>query len=87
LDKAVVEMKKDPSVKFQLDGHSSAEGSEQHNMDLSVERANSVKTYLVNSGVDAGSLSIKGYGESKPLNANKTEEERSVNRRVEIHKQ
>ncbi|TWR24605.1 OmpA family protein [Mucilaginibacter achroorhodeus] len=86
LDKAVAEMKKDASVNFQLNGNSSAEGSEQHNMDLSVERANSVKTYLVNSGIDASRLIVKGFGESKPLNGNKTEEERAVNRRVEIQK-
>lgn len=79
-------MKKDASVNFQLNGNSSAEGSEQHNMDLSVERANSVKTYLVNSGIDASRLIVKGFGESKPLNGNKTEEERAVNRRVEIQK-
>ncbi|MFD0792739.1 OmpA family protein [Mucilaginibacter litoreus] len=87
LDKAVVEMKKDPSVKFQLDGHSSAEGTDQHNMELSVERANSVKTYLVNSGISADNLSVKGYGESKPVAPNTTEENRALNRRVEIHKQ
>ncbi|HEK19676.1 OmpA family protein [Mucilaginibacter sp. 44-25] len=86
LDKAVAEMKKDPSVKFELDGNSSAEGTEQHNMELSIERANAVKTYLVNSGVDADNLVVKGFGVTKPLNNNKTEEERALNRRVEIHK-
>lgn len=87
LDKAATEMKKDPSVKFVLNGNSSAEGSDEHNMTLSVERANSVKTYLVNSGVNIDVLTAKGFGETKPIADNKTEEGRSLNRRVEIKKQ
>ncbi|MDB5062688.1 MAG: hypothetical protein JWP67_2531 [Mucilaginibacter sp.] len=87
LDKAAAEMKKDPSVKFVLNGNSSAEGSDEHNMTLSVERANSVKTYLVNSGVNIDVLTAKGFGETKPIADNKTEEGRSLNRRVEIKKQ
>lgn len=87
LDKAASEMKKDASVKFVLNGHSSAEGSEEHNMSLSVERANAVKTYLVNTGVSADNLSVKGYGESKPVTSNTDEASRALNRRVEIKKQ
>lgn len=87
LDKAAAEMKKDPSVKFVLNGNSSAEGSDEHNMTLSVERANAVKTYLVNSGVNIDVLTAKGFGETKPIADNKTEEGRSLNRRVEIKKQ
>lgn len=77
-------MKKDPSVKFVLNGNSSAEGSEAHNMSLSVERANSVKTYLVNTGVSTDVLAVKGYGESKPISPNTDEASRALNRRVEI---
>src|SRR5581483_673786 len=47
LDKIAVEMKKDPSVKFIVNGYASIEGTEQHNMQLSEDRANSVKAYLV----------------------------------------
>jgi OOP family OmpA-OmpF porin len=84
LDKAAAEMKKDPSVKFVLNGNSSAEGTDEHNMSLSIERANAVKTYLVNTGVNGGNLDVKGYGESKPVTSNATEEGRALNRRVEI---
>jgi OOP family OmpA-OmpF porin len=87
LDKAAAEMKKDPSVKFALNGNSSAEGTDEHNMTLSVERANAVKTYLVNSGVNIDVLTAKGFGETKPIADNKTEEGRALNRRVEIKKQ
>jgi OOP family OmpA-OmpF porin len=87
LDKAAAEMKKDPSVKFALNGNSSAEGTDEHNMTLSIERANAVKTYLVNSGVNTDVLIAKGFGETKPIADNKTEEGRALNRRVEIKKQ
>ncbi|GAA4094347.1 hypothetical protein GCM10022392_16320 [Mucilaginibacter panaciglaebae] len=87
LDKAAAEMKKDPTVKFVLNGHASAEGTDAHNMALSVERANSVKTYLVNSGVSGDNLIVKGYGDKKPIADNNTEPGRARNRRVEIKKQ
>lgn len=84
LDQAAAEMKKDRTVKFVLNGNSSAEGTDQRNMELSVERANSVKLYLVNSGVSGDNLDIKGLGESNPIADNKTEDGRVLNRRVEI---
>lgn len=67
-----------------LEGHASAEGTESYNQRLSERRANSVKKYLVNAGVDSGSLTTTGYGESQPVASNDTEEGRSQNRRVEI---
>ena len=87
LDNAAAEMKKDPSAKFVLNGNSSAEGSYDHNMALSIERANAVKLYLVNTGISGDNLSIKGLGESKPIADNGTEDGRKLNRRVEIKKQ
>jgi len=84
LEQAVVEMKKDASVKYIINGHSSAEGSAAHNMSLSIDRANSVKSFLVNAGIDAANFSIKGYGQTVPANSNDTEEGKSLNRRVEI---
>ena len=86
MDRAIAEMKKDPSVKFVLNGNASAEGTPQHNMSLSVERANAVKTYLVNSGINADNLRTVGNGESKPIADNNTEAGRAQNRRVEIKK-
>jgi len=87
LDKAAAEMKKDPSAKFKLSGYASAEGTDEHNMQLSVDRANAVKAYLVNSGVSADALTAKGYGESNPVADNTTEAGRVINRRVEMKKQ
>jgi outer membrane protein OmpA-like peptidoglycan-associated protein len=84
LDKAAAEIKKDPSAKFIINGHSSAEGTPEHNMSLSVDRANSVKSYLVNAGVNAANLSIKGHGSEVPMTSNDTEAGKMLNRRVEI---
>jgi OOP family OmpA-OmpF porin len=84
LDKIVAEMKKDPNARFMINGHSSAEGSAAHNQSLSEDRANAVKGYLTNAGINGGNLEVKGWGESKPLTNNTSEEGRSLNRRVEI---
>jgi OOP family OmpA-OmpF porin len=84
LDQIVREMKKDPSVKFTINGHASLEGSAEHNMALSVDRANAVKLYLVNAGISPDNLTAQGFGATKPVATNETEEGRSQNRRVEI---
>jgi OOP family OmpA-OmpF porin len=86
MDRAASEMKKDLSVKFVLNGNASAEGTDAHNMSLSVERATAVKAYLVNSGIPADNLTVKGYGDKKPVADNGTEAGRVRNRRVEIKK-
>jgi OOP family OmpA-OmpF porin len=70
----------------ELDGFASSEGTAAHNMRLSRDRANSVKTYLVNSGVSAKKLKVKAYGETHPIADNSTEEGRIKNRRVEFKK-
>ena len=69
-----------------LNGYASSEGTAAHNLRLSKDRANSVKTYLVNSGVDAKRIKVKGYGETHPIADNSTEEGRVLNRRVEFKK-
>jgi OOP family OmpA-OmpF porin len=87
LDKAAAQMKIDPSAKFALKGYASAEGTAAHNMELSVDRANAVKAYLINSGVNTDNITAQGYGESNPVADNTTEAGRILNRRVEISKQ
>lgn len=84
LDRAAIEIKKDPEAKITLNGHSSAEGTPEHNMSLSVDRANAVKSYLVNTGLAAEKFAIKGFGSTVPLTSNSTEEGKALNRRVEI---
>ncbi len=84
LDKVSSMLRSDKAKSIQLDGHASAEGTDAYNMQLSIDRANAVKTYLVNSGVDAKRISVKGHGESRPIASNATEEGRVKNRRVEF---
>lgn len=86
LDKVAGALKKDPSAKFMIHGHSSIEGSAEHNMSLSVDRANSVKLYLLNAGVSSKNLTVKGFGATQPITSNNTEEGRAANRRVEFQK-
>ncbi|MBS1530370.1 MAG: OmpA family protein [Bacteroidetes bacterium] len=86
LDKAAAEMKKDPSATFVMKGYASSEGTPEHNMTLSQDRANSVKAYLVNSGIPAANITAKGYGTANPVADNSTEAGRVLNRRVEMKK-
>ncbi len=69
--------------KVAVNGYASSEGTAAYNLKLSKDRANSVKTYLVNSGVNASQVVTKGYGEANPIASNDTEEGRIQNRRVE----
>ena len=87
LDKLSSDLKANSSAMVQLDGHASAEGTEEYNMSLSRDRANSVKTYLVNSGIAASRIAVTAYGESRPVASNATEAGRSENRRVEFKQQ
>jgi len=69
--------------KVTVSGYASSEGTAAYNLKLSKDRANSVKTYLVNSGVNASQVATKGLGEANPIATNDTEEGRIQNRRVE----
>ena len=84
LDKLSSDLRSNSSARVQLDGHASSEGTTEYNMTLSRDRANSVKTYLVNSGVAASRISTTAFGESRPVASNATEEGRMQNRRVEF---
>jgi OmpA-OmpF porin, OOP family len=65
-------------------GHTDDVGSEQYNMDLSLERANSVAEYLIKNGVNPTRLQIQGFGKQSPIKKGTDEATRAINRRVEI---
>ncbi|WP_421813236.1 OmpA family protein [Flagellimonas sp.] len=74
-----------PTAKFTVEGHTDSVGSESLNQKLSEERANSVRDFLIDKGIDADRLSAIGYGEAKPIATNNTRAGRTQNRRVEIN--
>lgn len=84
LEKLLDFLNKNSSVKIEIGGHTDNVGSDELNKKLSENRAKSVYTYLVESGVNANRLSYKGYGSSKPIAANTSEEGRAENRRTEF---
>lgn len=72
------------SVRAEVQGHTDSKGPEAYNQKLSQRRADSVKKYLVDKGIDGGRLETKGFGESDPIADNGTSEGRAKNRRVEL---
>jgi outer membrane protein OmpA-like peptidoglycan-associated protein len=85
LKKAIDFIKKYPGAKIRLEGHTDWKGTEQYNQVLSEKRAEATKEYLVSKGnIDASRISTIGYGETKPVATNKTDDGRFKNRRVEI---
>jgi outer membrane protein OmpA-like peptidoglycan-associated protein len=79
-------LRDDSMLKFSIEGHTDNQGGNGINQPLSEQRANAVKTWLVNQGVSAGRLVTKGWGDTRPIDANDTLEGRANNRRVEFIK-
>jgi outer membrane protein OmpA-like peptidoglycan-associated protein len=78
-------VKKYPRSKVRVEGHTDSVGSDKYNQELSERRAEGVKNYLVQKGaVDASKITSVGYGETRPVASNKTEQGKAQNRRVEI---
>ncbi|GIV25057.1 MAG: hypothetical protein KatS3mg026_0749 [Bacteroidia bacterium] len=73
-----------PKMKVRIAGHTDSMGSDEYNQRLSEARAKSVYEYLIQRGISADRLSYIGYGESRPIDTNDTEEGRQNNRRVEL---
>ena len=73
-------------LRFEVGGYTDADGSDASNLTLSQKRADAVKTQLTGMGIDAGRLTAKGYGETKPIGDNATFEGKAQNRRVEFVK-
>ena len=85
LEYAATILKENPSIKVEIQGHTDSVGTDEYNLKLSDRRAAAVVNNLVKTaGIDSLRLTAKGYGESKPVAPNKTEEGRARNRRVEF---
>ncbi len=84
LDQAIELLIANPSTVLIVEGHTDDQGDDQANLELSQARADAVVEYLVGGGVDASRLTAIGYGESRPVASNETEEGRAQNRRIEF---
>lgn len=84
LDSTVEILKKYPSIKLEISGHTSSEGTKERNQELSEERANSVKSYFESKGVKPERTVARGAGPSEPIADNATKEGRQQNRRIEF---
>jgi outer membrane protein OmpA-like peptidoglycan-associated protein len=78
-------LQKNPNLKLEIDGYTDSTGDATHNVDLSKRRAQAVSAVLVSQfGIEAGRLSVNGFGAAKPIGSNDTPEGRASNRRVEF---
>ena len=78
-------LKDNPAIRVEIGGHTDSGGSERANLKISEKRALSVKKYLEDKyNISSDRMTVKGYGSSKPIADNKTQEGRAKNRRVEI---
>ena len=84
LDKLIRLLKANPDLRIELGGHTDDVGSDADNLQLSDRRANAVRDHLIAKGIDAARITAKGYGETKPIASNGTEEGRAQNRRTEV---
>jgi outer membrane protein OmpA-like peptidoglycan-associated protein len=84
LDEVVQALKDNKNFKVQVEGHSSSEGGNDHNQDLSEQRARAVLDYLVSHGIARERLVSKGFSSSVPAASNDTPAGREQNRRVEF---
>lgn len=84
LEKALKTLKIYSDIEVEISGHTDKLGSHAMNMKLSQRRADAVKQWLVDKGIDAKRITAKGYGPDKPIDSNKTKEGRQKNRRIEF---
>ena len=84
LDKVVDFLKQNASVEIEISGHTDNKGSDDYNETLSQGRSEAVVNYVISQGIDSFRLTAHGYGESKPIDTNDSDEGRANNRRVEF---
>jgi outer membrane protein OmpA-like peptidoglycan-associated protein len=84
LQAIVAILKEYPYSKFSIEGHTDSDGKDAANQKLSEDRAGAVKGFLIENGIDSSRLTSAGFGESKPIDSNKTKAGKANNRRVEV---
>lgn len=84
LDRVVKLLNENPAIEIEMSAHTDSRGSDEYNFKLSDNRAHSVVEYILSKGIDPKRITAKGYGETKPVVPNDTDENRQLNRRVEF---
>ena len=84
LDKLVKLLQSNPTVRIELGGHTDNVGADAANLTLSDQRAKAVREFVIAKGIEADRITAAGYGETKPIATNDTEEGRAQNRRTEV---
>ena len=84
LDQVAASLVANPTIRIEIAGHTDAVGAEAYNLRLSQSRADAVRAYLAEKGVDASRMTARGYGETQPVASNASPEGRAQNRRVEL---
>lgn len=84
LDRVVKLLNENPAIEIEMSAHTDSRGSDEYNFTLSDNRARSVMEYILAKGIDPSRIKSQGYGETKPVVPNDTDENRQLNRRVEF---
>ncbi len=84
LDRVVTLLKENPSIEIEMSAHTDSRGSDDYNFKLSDNRARSVMEYILSKGIAPSRIISQGYGETKPVVDNDTDDNRQLNRRVEF---
>ena len=84
LDKLVALLKSNPDLPIEISGHTDDVGKDSDNLQLSQKRAKSVVDYLVQKGVNTLKVKAEGYGKNRPYLPNSSDENRKLNRRIEV---
>jgi outer membrane protein OmpA-like peptidoglycan-associated protein/tetratricopeptide (TPR) repeat protein len=84
LDKLVRLLRENPALRLEIAGHTDDVGDDRRNLDLSLKRAGSVTEYLAAHGIAAERIRSQGYGETRPVVPNTSDENRARNRRIEV---
>jgi len=85
LNEVAMALRENGTLNVRIEGHTDSRGKDKYNQQLSDERANSVRRYLMGQGIDGGRMTAEGLGEERPIEDNRTSDGRAANRRVEFH--
>jgi outer membrane protein OmpA-like peptidoglycan-associated protein len=84
LDRVVKLLEENPAIEIEMSAHTDSKGADEYNFTLSDNRAKSVREYILSKGIPESKIISQGYGETKPVATNDTDDGRQLNRRVEF---